>query len=110
MFQIQVYWYLNENLRPDGVVGDNHWIVEVEGVPSTRLSLEVKGSFAQNLALAPQNPAPLLYLLSIVPAVQAIPLVVEAEPGIYVSAMPDVHWKPDLRDQTARASRRMKWQ
>jgi 2,4-diaminopentanoate dehydrogenase len=108
MFQIQVYWYLNENLRPDGVVGDNHWIVEVEGVPSTRLSLEVKGSFAQNLALAPQNPAPLLYLLSIVPAVQAIPLVVDAEPGIYVSAMPDVHWKPDLRNQTARNSRRMK--
>jgi len=98
MFQIQVNWYLTENLRPEGVTGDNYWIVEVEGLPSTRLGLEVKGSFAQNLPLAPQNPGPLLYLLSIIPAIQAIPLVVDAAPGIYVSAMPDMHWKPDLRN------------
>jgi hypothetical protein len=98
MFQIQVNWYLNENLRPKGVTGDNYWIVEVEGLPSTRLGLEVKGSFAKDLAFAPQNPGPLLYLVSIIPAIQAIPVVVAAAPGIYVSAMPDVHWKPDLRN------------
>jgi hypothetical protein len=97
MFQIQVNWYLNDNLRPKVAVGDNYWIVEIEGLPSTRVGLEVKGSFVKNLDIHPKNPGPPAYLVTIIPAIQAIPLVVDAAPGIYVSAMPEVHWKPDMR-------------
>ena len=97
MFQIQVNWYLNENLRPANVPNDDYWILEIEGIPSTRVGLEIKGSMLNNLKISPQNPGPPAYLATVIPAIQAIPLVVNAPPGIYLSAMPDAHWKPDMR-------------
>ena len=38
------------------------------------------------------------YLATVIPAIQAIPMVIAAAPGIYVSGMPEVHWKPDMRN------------
>lgn len=97
MFQIQVHWYLNDNLRPANVPTDNYWILEIEGLPSTRLGLEIKGSIAKDQVISPRNPGPPAYLATVIPAIQAIPMVIAAEPGIYVSGMPEVHWKPDMR-------------
>jgi 2,4-diaminopentanoate dehydrogenase len=97
MFQIQVNWYLNDNLRPTAALSDNYWILEIEGLPSTRLGLEIKGSLARDEELASRNPAPPAYLATVIPSIQAIPVVVAAEPGVYIAAMPDMHWKPDMR-------------
>ena len=97
MFQIQVNWYLNDNLRPAVALSDSYWILEVEGLPSTRLGLEIKGSIANGEEISPRNPAPPAYLATVIPAIQAIPLVVSANPGVHVAAMPEVHWKPDMR-------------
>lgn len=97
MFQIQVNWYLNDNLRPAGVPSNYYWILVTEGIPSSRVGVEITGSFEKNLDILPQNPVSPGWLGTIIPAIQAIPLVINAEPGIYVSAMPDIHWKPDMR-------------
>ncbi|MEJ2410266.1 MAG: hypothetical protein P8Y48_13295 [Novosphingobium sp.] len=98
MFQIEVYWYLNDVLRPDNVPCDDYWVVEIEGRPSTRIGVEVVGSLRYGERLVRDNPAPLAYIASIVPAIQAIPAVVGAEPGILDTEMPQFHWLPDLRD------------
>lgn len=99
MYQIQLFWYLNANMRPvANIPADDYWILEVEGVPSTRVGLEIKGSVKNDEAISSINPGPSSYLATVVPAIQSIPLVVDAEPGIYDFIMPDIHWKPDLRD------------
>jgi 4-hydroxy-tetrahydrodipicolinate reductase len=97
MFQIQVNWYLNANLRPSVAPADDYWVLEIEGLPSTRLGLEIKGSIKRDEQISPRNPAPPAYLATVIPSIQAIPVVVAAEPGIYIAAMPDMHWKPDMR-------------
>jgi hypothetical protein len=97
MFQIQTNWYLNENLRPDVAKGDNYWILHIEGLPSTRLGLEIKGSIARDEEISARHPASAGYLATVIPMVQAIPTAVEADPGVHIAAMPEVHWKPDLR-------------
>lgn len=98
MFQIEVYWYLNEILRPDNVPCDDYWVVEIEGRPSTRIGLEIVGSIRHGERLVRENPAPLAYIASIIPAIQAIPAVVGAKAGILDTEMPQFHWRPDLRD------------
>jgi hypothetical protein len=101
MFQIQTNWSLNENLRPDVARGDNYWILEIEGLPSTRLGLEIKGSIARDEEISERHPASAGYLATVIPMIQAIPIAVEARPGVHVAAMPEMHWKPDLRASTA---------
>ena len=98
MFQIQTNWPVNDNMSPPSMVADDYWQLEIEGVPSTRVGIEIKGSFKNNEAISSINPAPGFYVASVVPSIQAIPVVVKADPGIYDFKMPDIHWKPDLRD------------
>jgi 2,4-diaminopentanoate dehydrogenase len=97
MFQIQTNWYLNASLRPPEAKGDNYWILHIEGLPSTRLGLEIKGSIARDEEICDRHPASAGYLATVIPAIQAIPLAIEAEPGVHVAAMPELHWKPDMR-------------
>jgi 4-hydroxy-tetrahydrodipicolinate reductase len=97
MFQIQIFWYLCRALKPAAARADDYWILEVEGLPSTRLGLEIKGSIAKNLTIDPRNPAIPTYLATVMPAMQAIPVVVAAPPGVLEAEMPQFHWKPDLR-------------
>ena len=99
MFQIQLFWYLNDNMKPDASIpADDYWVLAVEGVPSTRVGIEIKGSVKNDEAISSINPGPSSYLATIVPAIQAIPVVMNADPGIYDFKMPDIHWKPDLRN------------
>lgn len=97
MFQVQVFWYLDRSMRPAAAQADDYWVIEIEGTPSSRLGLEIKGSIKQNLIMTERDPTPAAYLATMIPAVQAIPRVVAADPGILVAAMPEFHWKPDMR-------------
>jgi hypothetical protein len=97
MFQIQTFWYLTSSLKPSAAKGDDYWIIEIEGIPSCRLGLELKGSIAQNLSITRASPTPAAYLATLVPAIQAIPAVIEAKPGVLVPDMPQFHWRPDMR-------------
>jgi len=97
MFQVQVVWYLDRSMRPAAALADDYWIIEIEGTPSSRLGLEIKGSMKDNLAITQRDPTPGAYLATMVPAVQAIPKVVAAKPGILIAEMPEFYWKPDMR-------------
>lgn len=97
MFQIKTVWYLDDSLRPPRAKGDDYWLLEIEGLPSARVGVELKGSLLLNSALAERNPVPAAYLATIIPAIQAIPAVVAAPPGVLVAAMPQFHWKADMR-------------
>ena len=95
----QSNWYVTEKMRPPQALGkgDDYWIIEIEGRPSTRVSVEVHGSLNRKHQVNPQNPSNLSYLVTVIPAIQAIPAVIAAEPGIMIVCTPEFHWKADLR-------------
>lgn len=97
MYVIQVHWYLHESLRAQTARGDDYWLLQIEGQPSTRLGLEIMGSVEKELPMLAENPTASAYFASVITMVQAIPMVMEAAPGWLVPDMPQVHWKPDMR-------------
>ena len=96
-YTTEVYWYLGKSMRPEVAKGDDFWTIEIEGRPSLRVSVESKASYAEDLYTRPDEPAPPGYLSTIVAIVQSIPAVVAAEPGFLLPALPQFHWKPDMR-------------
>ena len=101
MFQIQTNWYLNRDLRPPEALSDTYWILHIDGLPSLRMGLEVKGSIARDEEISDRHPASGGYLATVIPAIQAIPIAIDAPPGLHIAPMPEGHWKPDLRMQTS---------
>lgn len=97
MYVIQVHWYLHESLRAATARGDDYWLLQIEGQPSTRLGLEIMGSVEKELPMLAGNPTSGGYFATVITMVQAIATVVDAEPGWLVPDMPQVHWKPDMR-------------
>jgi len=95
----QSNWYVTEKMRPAQAQGkvNEYWIVEVEGRPSTRVSIEMFGSVDTESSRHTDNASNLAYIGTIVPAIQAIPAVVAAAPGIMSIGAPQFHWKADLR-------------
>lgn len=96
-YTTEVYWYLGDVMRPETAKGDDFWTVAIEGRPSLQVSVASQASFAKAIAISPDEPTPPGYVMTIVAMVQAIPNVVNAAPGLALPAMPEVHWKPDLR-------------
>jgi 2,4-diaminopentanoate dehydrogenase len=96
-YTTEVYWYLGQGMRPPTAQGDDFWTLEIEGRPSLRVSVESKASFAENLYIRPDEPTPPGYLSTVVALLQAVPAVVAAPPGLLLPALPQFHWKPDLR-------------
>jgi len=98
-FTIEGHWCFGSNMLPDGVQPGQYYVVEIEGRPSLRMALDVATSldagerFYQlgNLVIDP------IYIATIMPCLQAIPHVCEAEPGILPSLGPPLNWMPDLR-------------
>lgn len=96
-YTTEVYWFLGDGMRPEGCIGNDFWTVEIEGRPSIKVSVEAKGSIAQNLYMRPDEPSPPGYTMTVVTMVQAIPGVLAAAPGLMLPEMPQFHWKPDQR-------------
>jgi hypothetical protein len=94
-----VNWYMTDIMRPAEAKGkgDDFWLVEIEGRPSVRIKLEVTASLDADLPKHPQNPTEVSMLGVSIVAVQAIPQVIDADPGIMVITGPKFHWKSDLR-------------
>lgn len=92
---VQSNWYVTERMRPPQVAGkaDDYWVVEIEGRPSTRVSMEVCGSLDGRLKKNATNPSNLSYLVTAIPVIQAIPAVIAAAPGILTLEAPQFHWK-----------------
>jgi 2,4-diaminopentanoate dehydrogenase len=96
-YTTEVYWYLGDTMRPATAVGNDFWTIEIEGRPSLRITVAAQASFKENLYIKPDEPTPPGYIMTAVTMVQAIPAVVAAPPGLLLPALPQFHWKPDLR-------------
>ena len=96
-YTTEVYWYLSEAMRPAVATCDDFWVIEIEGRPSTRVTIESKASIKNDKKMFDNDPTPPGYYATVVNLVQSIPMVIEAEPGVKIPAMPEVHWKPDMR-------------
>ncbi len=79
---MRVGWYLTPLMRPEGVTSSTaEWIITIDGRPATRTSVQrTTNHRGTGVVLT-----------------QAIPRVVDAEPGILDTELPAVHWKRDLR-------------
>jgi hypothetical protein len=100
----QVNWYATDAMRPAEVEGhgDDYWMIEVVGRPSVRVSVELFGTLPAKDKSHPANPSQPTMLATAIPTIQAIPHVVNAEPGVMLIEAPQFHWKRDLRDRDAR--------
>ncbi|ORV49054.1 hypothetical protein AWC05_02455 [Mycobacterium florentinum] len=99
-FTMQYNWVLGRTMLPEGISPTERWVVEIEGSPSARLVVDLRGSLAEHrpyyqIGSLRTDPG---YHGTIAPCLQAIPFVVAAEPGILPSFRPPLHWKSDLRD------------
>jgi hypothetical protein len=99
-FTMTYNWVLGHDMYPEGVSPKDYWVVEIEGTPSARLVIDLRGSLEQHrpyyqIGTARTDPG---YHGTIAPCLQAIPFVVDAAPGILPSFEPALHWKADLRD------------
>jgi 4-hydroxy-tetrahydrodipicolinate reductase len=97
----ELHWYLDSSVGPAEALHPNYYLVEIEGIPSVRVGLEVRAPYTQNLPATEGSPAPYRgpahYLACAVTMIQAIPAVVDAPAGILEVDLPQFHWKPDMR-------------
>jgi 4-hydroxy-tetrahydrodipicolinate reductase len=99
-FTMQYNWVLGHDMLPSDIAARERWIVEIEGTPSARLVIDMRGSLAEHrpyYQVGDERTDP-GYHGTIAPCLQAIPFVVDAAPGILASFEPALHWKSDLRD------------
>jgi hypothetical protein len=100
-FIIELHWYLDDTVKPAQALHPYYYAVEIEGIPSIRLGLEVRGSYMQNKTTTERSPTPYLgpthYTACVVNMIQAIPAAVDGPPGVLEVKMPQFHWKPDMR-------------
>ena len=96
-FIIELHWYLDDSVKPAQALHPYYYAVEIEGIPSVRVGLEIHGSYVHNKTLNERNPTPGDYLATVVSAIQAIPATVDGPPGVLEVNMPQFHWKPDMR-------------
>jgi len=96
-YTTEVYWYLGDVMRPKTADGNDFWTIEIEGRPSVRITIAAKASFAEDIYIRPDEPTPPGYTATVVTMVQAVPVVITAATGLLLPALPQFHWKPDLR-------------
>jgi hypothetical protein len=100
-FIIELHWYLDDTVKPAQALHPYYYAVEIEGIPSIRLGLEVHDSYMQNKTTTERSPTPYLgpthYTACVVNMIQAIPAAVDGPPGVLEVKMPQFHWKPDMR-------------
>ena len=92
---ISVNWFFTPEHSPFGDKKDSTWSIQIEGRPlSIKCDLEVMASIRDNLEFRPGETTSPTYYATAQPAVQAIPVVCGAEPGIvypsiFTSCAPD---------------------
>ncbi|VWX50202.1 hypothetical protein [Novosphingobium sp. 9U] len=96
-YTTEVYWYLGDSMRPDECPVNDFWLIEIEGRPSLRITVAGQASYQENVYIKPDEPTPPGYIMTVVAMLQAVPAVVEAAPGLLLPALPQFHWKPDMR-------------
>jgi hypothetical protein len=103
-YTTEVYWYLGTTMRPPQCPVNDFWLIEVEGRPSLKIAVSGQASYEKDIYIKPDEPVPPGYVMTVVAMVQAVPAVIAAKPGLMLPALPQFHWKPDMRSGTLPAS------
>tara|TARA_R110002110_G_C13470525_1_gene720942 strand:- start:55541 stop:56653 length:1113 start_codon:yes stop_codon:yes gene_type:complete len=106
LFTIEYHWHIGESMLPAGIAKGEYYVGTIEGRPSMRMTLNYSVSnysrerffMLGNMEVEPS------YVATIMPCIQAIPLVCAAAPGVMPSLDPAINWKQDFRDIAAAAS------
>lgn len=100
LFTIEYHWLIGDGMLPEGVEPGQYYVGTIEGRPSLKMTLNYSVSNYSgerlfklgNLDVEPS------YVATIMPCIQAIPLVCKAQPGLMESLDPSINWKQDFRD------------
>lgn len=100
LFTIEYHWLIGDTMLPEGVQPGEYYVGTIEGRPSMRMTLNYSVSnYSEerfftlgNMEVEPS------YIATIMPCIQAIPLVCDAPPGLMPSLDPSINWKQDFRD------------
>jgi 4-hydroxy-tetrahydrodipicolinate reductase len=108
LFTLELNWYLGKENLPAGIQAGEYWVVEMEGVPSARMVIDLRTSLnseqrTYKLGNIHTDPG---YHATIAACMQAIPHVIAAEPGIVPTFAAPLHWKADLRTSPLTAQAR----
>jgi hypothetical protein len=98
---LEEIFYGGADAAPVPVTGGDNWTMLVEGEPtSLKVHLDMKASIVNDQRFKPGDLTLPAYYATAVPMLQAVPLVVDAQPGIL---WPHVFstFKPDLRQLSA---------
>ena len=96
----EVNWMLGRaEMVPPGMDPTHYYGVRVEGTPSVSMGISIKGSVRDDTSLVdPDDPTSEPgYYGAVAACLQAIPRVLDAEPGWLAPVGPGLHWSPDLR-------------
>jgi 2,4-diaminopentanoate dehydrogenase len=96
-FVVEAFYYCGPDLRPAEAVAEECWIVEIDGRPSIRAAVDSLASLGNGASRYEGDPTAPGYYAIAAPMIQAIPLVVDAPPGIRDNEPPTPHYKTDLR-------------
>jgi 2,4-diaminopentanoate dehydrogenase len=101
---IQVNWFLRPRNSPFPVKGGDTWTIEIEAKPvSMRCQFDLFASLKGELEFHPGEQVTMAWYATVVPMLQAIPIVVGAPPGIVVPSV-FANCVPDFRSLENRKS------
>jgi hypothetical protein len=98
-FEIEVNWHSGVDMLPERTAPDQYWVIEIEGRPSIKTTVDIKASLetrARFIPIGNMNSEP-GYHATIAPCLQALPAVVKAKPGILPITLPHMRWMSDYR-------------
>jgi len=91
------YYYVGAEQRPSDAVAAEYVVIEIEGRPSMRVTLELKASLREGLERYPDSlDTPVIYTAAAGPIVQAIPLVMAAPAGVMRTPQSPTHYDARL--------------
>ena len=98
-FTMEYNWILGSGMLPEGIAQNEYWVIEVDGTPSARMSIDLRATFDGDksyyeIGSKRTDPG---YHGTIAPCLQAIPFICEADAGVLDSFEPPLHWNQDLR-------------
>lgn len=98
LFVIEAHWFIGDTMLAEGVKPGQHYVGTIEGRPSVKMTLDfsVSNKTDEKFFMTGDIKSEPIYIASVMPIVQAIPSVCDAEPGLMPSIGPALHWKPGL--------------
>lgn len=99
--KFHAHWYMSDELAPNDLPCEDYYRITIEGLPSVRVGLELRASAFENRRMYDGDSTEPVYYATAATLLQAIPVAIEAAPGIAKIAPPsNTHWHKILSTAT----------